>query len=80
MKHKLTEMESIVTLDAERKEELVMAKNLRACSTPFRPQVFVHMDFIDLRGCSHVMLTNFGDFFNHHNVQHLSDTPHPIHG
>ena len=39
MKDKLDEMEGLVMLDTERKEELVMAKNLRACSTPFRPQV-----------------------------------------
>merc|ERR1719394_402840 len=31
-------MESAVMVDSERKEELVLAKNLRACSTPFRAQ------------------------------------------
>ena len=40
VKGELVEVESLVMLDTERKEELVMAKNLRACSTPFRPQVF----------------------------------------
>ena len=32
-------MENAVMVDSERKEELVLAKNLRACSTPFRAQV-----------------------------------------
>ena len=32
-------MENAVLVDSERKEELVLAKNLRACSTPFRAQV-----------------------------------------